>query len=333
MKITCPLPLLGAFMMLLAGCSKPKSSASAPPEPSPPPSAKDSARRSFPPPSAPANAQREARDALSVLHDLRSRCDNAAYVLWHSNDYDKWRRQQTRMLSMNYSYSVSAQTPPAPAGMPTALRERFDRIVPQALETLNAAGKDFRDLATYINARDYQDDGFKKGDTLNARLVAAGKTSHALCKEVEQLYADYADTLLQAATATPSAAPLAAQLRGDLQAVQALALEMSKGEAASRATVEAMVADVSQRVEARKEALASAKPTQKAAERAALERFYLGQMEERVAVPMRKMLRETKDQPKQWAERLGDRPRSAMMQLRDETMVQMPGDALTTLQR
>ena len=56
-------------------------------------------------------------------------------------------------------------------------------------------------------------------------------------------------------------------------------------------------------------------------------------MEEHVAVPMRKMLRETKDQPKQWAERLGDRPRSAMMQLRDWTMVQMPGDALAILQR
>lgn len=343
MKIAPPFLLLGTLLLLLSGCSKP-APARQPDSPTPAPTpAPASAPPALPPPpaglstrstaAAPAPARvasaadglREARAVLSVLHNLRSRCDNAAWVLWHSNDYEKWRRRQTSMLSMNYSYSVFDRPPPAPAAMPAALRERFDQLVPRAAETLNRAGDDFRDLATYVNARDYQDDGFKKGDALNARLLELGQTSHGLTKDIERLYADYADTLLQAAAANPKTGSLAGQLRGDLQAMQALALEMSKGKEAQRAVIEAAVADISERVEARKAALAEAPPEA----RGALERFYRDRMEERVAVPMRKLLRETRDQPKAWTERLGDRPRSATMQLRDWTLVQMPGDAVS----
>lgn len=273
--------------------------------------------------------QRDAQSALSVLHNLRSQCDGAAWVLWHSNNYKKWRKRETPVLSMHYSHSIFDKVPQAPATMPEKLRERFNQIAGTAVETIHSAGKDFSDLSTYINAKDYEDDAFQKGDGLNKRLVDYGKAGHRLTREVESLYADYAESLLAAFAADPKQAALAAQLREDLQAVQALAFEMSKGNDANRAVVETAVADISQRVETRKEFVTNAAKEN----RSSLESFYVRGMEKDVAVEMRKLLRETKGQPKQWAERFADRPRSAMMQLRYTAFVGMPGDALACLRR
>lgn len=273
-----------------------------------------------------ANAQREAQAALSALRQLRSQCDNTAWSLSYSNDYKKWRAHESS-VSMNYSYSIPKDPPTAPASMPEALRARFNPLAAEVVETVTAAGAAFRDFTTYMNAKDYEDDGFKKGDALNAQLLEAGETCHRLTKDVERLHADYADLQLVAYAEDPAKAERARQLRQDMAAVQALALEMSKGKETDRAAIEKSVADISERVEARKASLAAVP----AAEAGALKRFYLQDMETDVAVEMRKMLRETKGKPKEWNERLADRPRSAMMRLRDAAFIQMPDDALSML--
>ncbi len=279
---------------------------------------------------SPTNEERQnaaqQQNALSAIYTMRSQCDNTAWVLWHSNDYKDWRKTHS-MLSMNYSYSIPEKLPPAPPTMSADIKSRYEKTVGDAIATVSSAGPVFRDLATYINAKDYEDDKFTKGDALNAQLLTFGETCHGLTKDLEQLYADYSAAIFEAALADPAKAERAAQLKEDIVQTQALAKELSKGVKADRPTVEAMVADISKKVDARKALL----PAQ-GSDSDPLKRFYLADMEDDIAVELRKMLRESKNNPKVWAEKLGDRPRSMMMQIRNTALIQMPNNALAAVQ-
>ena len=278
----------------------------------------------------PTNEERQAlaqqQNALSAIYTMRSQCDNTAWVLWYSNDYKDWRKTH-RTLSMNYSYSVPEKLPPAPANMNADLKARYDQIVGESIADVTAAGAAFRDLATYINAKDYEDDGFKKGDALNAQLLGFGEKCHGLTKQLEQLYADYSASVFASFSADPAKAERAGQLKEDMNEAQGLAAELSKGVQADRQAVETMVAALSKKVDARKALL----PTE-GSDSDSLKRFYLANMEDDIAVAMRKMLRESKNNPKLWAEKLADRPRSLMMSIRNTAFIQMPSNAIAAMQ-
>lgn len=273
----------------------------------------------------------EAREVDAYLQNvgrIRSGCENAAWTLWHSNSYAAWRARRSSMLSMNYTASFFPTAPSAPASVPAPLRARLDDAMKRANDVLGESGSAFKDLANYINAKDYEDDKFKKGDELNTRLLGFGRDCFGFYAILTGLLSEVSEKLILERTAEAVRAGTVAVMAADWRRARDLSAELAKGQGASLARLDTLVADVSALADDRKRELeADIRDGQ-----STLARFYDRSLNERVAVKMRKLLRDAKRDRKVFVEASEDRPRSDFWQVRNEIDVIMP-DAILSLTR
>ncbi len=194
-----------------------------------------------------------------------------------------------------------------------------------ANDTLKASQVAFKELADYINAKDYQDDGYKKGDALNATLMAYGKTCYGLASELQDLYLTAMTVALDAAVQGSSKADTARVMLADWAQTRALVAEMAKGTTADMAKIGAMVAGLSELVDRRKVEFAAdiAKP-------GPLARFYDRQLSD-FAVRMRRLVRDVAGKPKAFQDLVEDRPGSTFNSVRDTVEMTLPGEILAFL--
>lgn len=275
-----------------------------------------------------ADARRAEQQAMSFLATLRTQCDNTAWTLWWSNKYKDWRQRKSNLLSLNYNYTRFESTPPPPPNFPSTLRERWEEIVPAAVANEKLAAEAFEELAPYINARDYEDDGFAKGDALNAKLEEHGQKAHDFSKRILELYGDVSSWRIEQREAEPENAALAKRLKEDWNVARELAAELARGGDADRTKVEELSTKLTAIAEERAKELPESKPENADKVR----KLYKEGFSEDLAVPLRRMLRETKGNPKEWAAKLEDRPRSEMMRLSLEIQVGLAGDVLNCLE-
>ncbi|WNJ88931.1 DUF3829 domain-containing protein [Bosea sp. 685] len=279
-----------------------------------------------PRPNVPGAEQQQEDQLFQILRELSGGCNEAAWTLWRSNSYDDWRNRRARVLSMHYSVRSYESLPPLPASLPEALKLKAEPTIKSANETLSASGDVFKDLATYINAKDYEDDKFRKGDELNAKLLAAGKRCHQLEAELAEVYRDVAALVIERRKAGAARPEIVAVMIADWQKASALSRELGRFEAADRATLEGLVRDLSALSDERK---ANFEPL-KQAPQAIVKRFYETTLQDDIAAKMRRLLREAKT-PKAFKELAQDRPRSEFWAVRREIDYFMPDAILSYL--
>lgn len=270
----------------------------------------------------PSNEQRREDQYLDVLKQLRSQCSNAGWTLWRSNSYEAWRNRKSSIMSMHYSSSSYPTLPSAPQAWPEALRTKLEDTLKRANDTLKEAGANFKELANYINAKDYEDDKFKKGDAINAKLLEQGQTCHRIHAELTGLYTEIVEKLIETRTGAAAKPEIVAVMIADWRQARALAAEMAKFEKSDQTKLDGLVRDVSTLVDDRKANFAPLKENPETF----LKRFYESILNDDVAVKMRRLLREAKN-PKAFKEAAEDRPRSQFWSVRSEIEVAMP-DAL-----
>lgn len=262
---------------------------------------------------------RQEDQYLDVLRQLRSQCGDAAWTLWHSNSYDAWRQRKTPVLSLHYSSGSFPNLPPAPRTLPDAVRGKAEALAQRTNELLRETGAVFKDLADYINAKDYEDDKFKKGDALNAKLVAAGRSCHGLHAEMTGLYVEMAQALIEQRKAAAAKPDIVGVMQADWQIARSLSRELARHGDADLAKLDGLARDVTTLVEDRRSNFAPLKQNPDSS----LKRFYEGILNDDVAVKMRRLVRDAKD-PKAFKAASEDRPRSNFWSLRDEIDYAMP---------
>lgn len=272
----------------------------------------------------PDRSRAEIGRAQDYLAQLRSQCLDAGWALWHSNDYTDWRKDRG-MLTIHYMSRDFSREFPIPTALPEEFAERWKKLVPPAVENLQTATPVFQQLANYVNARDFEDDKFKKGDELNAKLITAGKTGYAHAKELGALHADIGMWILRNAENQEKHGTLAKQLLADLALARSLADELAKGTAAGRTKVEEISAAFSKMAEERAATLPAG------GKQDLVRDFYSRQITE-IAVETRKNLRESKGNAKKWAAQLEDRPRSFADGIRSDVDISLIGRACDALE-
>lgn len=284
-----------------------------------------------PAPSQPSQAQelRTASEFLQVVRTVRSACADAAWTLWASNRYDDWRRGRTPVLAMNYSVRTFDKVPSAPEMFDAGLRQRIDDAMTRANDTVKDSGPVFKDLANYINAKDYEADKFKKGDALNARLVAIGKSCHAVAADLERLHVEAAAAAILRFSAQAPRPDVVATMVADWQQARALADDLGRREALDLAKVESQVMALSELADKRKAEFAA--DMSKAG--SPLADFYDRDLNEMVGVRMRKAIRDVKGKPAAVKEAAEDRPRATFQNIREQIELAMPADILRFIAR
>ncbi|MDR6872923.1 hypothetical protein J2Y55_003947 [Bosea sp. BE125] len=277
-------------------------------------------------PTVPSVEQRQEDQLFEILRELGNACGNAAWTLWRSNSYDDWRNRRARVLSMQYSVRSYESLPPLPASLPEALKLKAQPAIKSANETLAASGDVFKELSTYINAKDYEDDKFRKGDELNAKLLAAGKRCHQLDAELMDIYREFAALVIERRKAGAARPEIVAAMTADWQKASALSRELGRFETADRATLEGLVRDLSALSDERK---ANFEPLKQASQ-ATVKRFYETILQDDIAAKMRRLLREAKT-PKAFKEVAQDRPRSEFWSVRREIDYALPDEILSYL--
>lgn len=271
----------------------------------------------------PANDQREVDQYLSVFRRLRSECGSAAWTLWQSNSYDRWRNRKSSMLSMHFNTGTYPSLPPGPAALPDAQRAKLSEAMTRANDTLREAGTSFKALADYVNAKDFEDDKFKKGDALNARLMDQGRACHALETEMTAQLLEATQGLIEQRRGNAAKPEVVGVMLADWQIARGLSRELARFTETSPARLEPLVKDVTTLVEGRKESFEPLKQNPESA----LKRFY-DRLNDDVAVKMRRLLREAKT-PAAFKEKAADRPRSDFWSVRSEIDIGMPEAILT----
>jgi len=278
-------------------------------------------------PSAVATDVRAMSAYLSQLGETRSGCGNAAWSFWQSNDYARWRARRTSMLSMNHSGRYFQVAPMAPARFAADqnrdLKDRLDTVMREANDLQRDSGQTFKELATYINAKDYESDAFRKGDALNATLLAAGRRCHALDKTMTALTAEASDVAIRLARTEAARGEIVDIMIGDWRAARELSALLAEGLGADLAAIDRKVAMLTATIEERR------RDTRlDLAGDSALKSFYETVLEANVAVPMRRLMRDAARDTKTLREAAEDRPRSRYQQTRTEIDVRLPGAIL-----
>lgn len=255
---------------------------------------------------SPDRAAMEARRYLSLARDFMNECDNAAWSLWFSNDYEKWRKSRRGMLSINYHSRAMEKTPSAPSSLDPALGKQIDEQIAKANDIVRGAQAKFGIMANYINAKDYEDDKFKKGDELNAQLVDAGKSCFAVSGTLAPLFAKAQEQR----AGMPPMNPVREAIREDYDRARALEAALAKG-AGNSDEIARAVAELSQAIEQRQTALAS-----ELADRSKPIAIFYRILNEDIAVPMRRLLRDREKSAKTWTEAFEDRPRALVARMR-----------------
>src|SRR5882757_2156313 len=113
---------------------------------------------------------------VHYVAEVTRSCQNAAYSLWSNNDYSRYRQRQSPPLSIHYHPGLVVHARPAiPDELPEPLRAEFAASIDGATELLRLSALTFKDLADYVAAKDFEADQYRKGDELNAKLVALGQ--------------------------------------------------------------------------------------------------------------------------------------------------------------
>lgn len=271
----------------------------------------------------PGNEARQQDQYLDVLKKVRSECGNAAWTLWHSNSYDRWRKNRSSMLSMHHNTSSYQTLPPAPEGWPDTVRTKLEAAVKRGNDIVREAGATFKELADYINAKDYEDDKFKKGDELNQKLLAAGKECHAIQAELTGLYTEIATTLIDRRKANAAKPDVVNTMIADWQKTRGLAQELAKFDKADPAKLDGLVKEITALVEDRRANFAALKENPDTW----VKRFYESALNDDIAVKMRRYLRDAKN-PKAFKEMAEDRPRSNFSSVRSEIEMDLPDSIL-----
>ncbi|MFT3998839.1 MAG: DUF3829 domain-containing protein [Rhizobium sp.] len=261
---------------------------------------------------------------LQALATVRGACADAAWTLWQSNNYDNWRHRRTSVLAMNYNVQTLSTLPQAPASLPADLQQRLNAAVQKANDTVKASFPVFKDLANYINAEDYKSDKFKKGDGLDAQLIDFGKTCHAASNDLRALYVEAASAAIGKALPGASRADVARTMLDDWQQAYALSQELGKGAAIDLKKIDADVTAISALADKRRTEFAE----DVAKEGSPVANFYDRDLNENVAVPLRKALRDVKGKPSELKEAAADRPRATFLIIRQQIDLTMLADIL-----
>ncbi len=272
----------------------------------------------------PAQELKKVEQYLNFVKSLRTACDGPAWTLWHSNGYRSWRKGSSSTLSLNYSSKTFSQIPEPPSALSADRQQRFKEATAKAMETLNASRTTFKDLADYINASDYKDDNFKKGDELNGKLEGYGKTCFGLMGDLQSLYVETVAGAINGATSASSQAALTKTMMADWEQALQLSEEMAKGQKADMAKIGPMVTALSELVEKRKSEFA----TELDKPRSPVKDFYIDTLNDRVTVPMRRLVREATSNKKEFLEVSENRPRSTFVSIREEIDIGLPGEIL-----
>lgn len=279
-----------------------------------------SAAAQSPPRVEPDRAVQETSRYLSVVRALMSQCENASWVLWYSNSYADWRKKKYSALSINFSSQLYPTLLPAPAMLGPELGGALSEFVARSSETIKVATNDFRPLADYINAQDYKDDNFKKGDDLNAKLLSAGRACYTLVLTARPLYSKAQRLLAERAIA--ARADLKEVLTKDYARALALNDALAKHPAAM-AEISALVEEITKLVEARQ----TIDPTNANA------KLFYSRLNDYAAIPLRRLLREAKNNHKLWTEAFAPRPRTTVDIAHDAILKLMAEDYAAAVTR
>ena len=279
-----------------------------------------------PRPAAPDGELRTTIAFLDVAKELQRSCENAAWSLFWSNDYEKWRNRKSRSFSMNHSARLLRGLPPAPPGLDPALSAEMAQTMAKANNLVQDGATVFRDMANYINAKDYQDDKFKKGDALNARLLEIGKTCHELSNTLRAQYRAGAQQVIEGALAKGGVPPVVRTMFQDWQVAQRLSDALGGYMSADLGAVERYAAEVTVLAEKRQNEMKLGV----SAQGSSVTSFY-NNLNTDIAVETRKTLREVKRNIETEKDKGADRPRSKYNTLRNEIDMQLPDDILRSL--
>ncbi|MDH7797214.1 MULTISPECIES: DUF3829 domain-containing protein [unclassified Beijerinckia] len=242
----------------------------------------------------------------NVYRTLTSECGGAAWTLWQSNSYERWRSGKSPVLSMHYSARFYQTLPPAPQALPEPTRAQAAEAMKKANDILKTSAPEFSTLADYINAKDFKDDKYKKGDEINTRLVAAGKACFDVSQEMENIFTAYAEKRAPDLVSASSNKPAAQQRLSDWQMARDLSNELAKGTKADLAALDTKTKALSEMVEKR------------LADPALAASSFYRDLNKDVAVEMRKTVREIKEKPKLLQEYGEQRPRNRFVYLRSQ---------------
>lgn len=294
-----------------------------------------------PSPSAPATqpasrsaAQEAAQmsNTLDAIGTLQSACSDVAWTLWVSNQYPSWRNGRTRILALNYSIRTFDQLPPVPAAFGADLQQRLSQAMTNANTTIKDSIPVFKEMANYVNAKDYEGDKFKKGDALNDRLMTFGKSCHAASNDLHNLFVEAVQVAIDRALPNSTQADAARIMIADWQQARGLADELGKGRAADINRLTDLTTTISALADKRRADFA-ADAGKSELSKSPQARFYDSDLNENVAVKMRKMLRDIKGNPAAFKEASDDRPRTDFRIIRNTIDLQLASDILTLLRK
>ncbi len=274
----------------------------------------------------------EMSNTLDAIKTLQSACSDAAWTLWASNQYPLWRNRKTPVLALNYSIRTFDQLPPVPATFGADLQQRLSQAMANANSTIKDSFPVFKDMANYVNAKDYEGDKFKKGDALNDRLMSFGKSCHAASNDLHNLFVEAVQVAIDRLLPNAAQADAARIMIADWQQARGLANELGKGRAADINRLADLTTTISALADKRRAEFA-ADAGKSELSKSPQARFYDSDLTEDVAVKMRKMLRDIKGTPTAFKEASDDRPRTDFRVIRNTIDLQLPSDILTLLRK
>jgi hypothetical protein len=258
---------------------------------------------------APASATRPLPPNVGPLMHftaaLTRSCDNAAYSLWAGNEYSRSRQQNSQSFSVHYSPDHLKAKPEIPAELPEPLRAEFAASIDSATQVLQLSAPTFKELADYVLAKDFEDDHYKKGDELNAKLIELGQKCFAAAKELRAEHRKTAQFILQNFDILD---PMVKRMGEDWASALVLADELAKGPKADLGKISSLVDQLTVLDEKWKREIAEAAGNNPGRISRVFD-IYNTELD-RVLVSLRKFLREARIQPASTEAQMADRPRT-----------------------
>jgi hypothetical protein len=236
---------------------------------------------------------------------LTRSCNNAAYSLWASNEYSRYRQQNSQPFSIHYNADHLNAKPEIPAELREPLRAEFAASIDSATQVLRLSAMTFKDLADYVAAKDFEDDHYKKGDELNAKLIELGQKCFAVAKELRAEHRKTAQFILQNFDILD---PMVKRMGEDWASALVLADELAKGPKADLGKISSLVDQLTMIDEKWKRKIAEAAGNSPGR----ISRFFdiYNTELDRTLVTLRKFLREARTQPALTEAQMADRPRT-----------------------
>jgi len=239
---------------------------------------------------------------VHYVAELARSCQNAAYSLWSNNDYSRYRQRQSPLLAVHYHPGLVVHArPEIPPELPEPLRAEFAASMDSATELLRLSAPTFNDLSGYVAARDFEADQYRKGDELNAKLIAWGQKCFAVAKDLRAEHRKTAQFILQGFDILD---PLVRRMGEDWMSALALADELAKGPKADLGRISSLVDQLTVLDDKRKQEIAAV-----SGEGPWPALFYNVELD-RALVKMRKFLRDASTRSALTDTQMADQPRT-----------------------